>query len=96
MGNDKMKDAINEFKELKINNQRINIIESLKEDVAVYYDLCKKFNLDESIKINNSSDENEIKKMSEEKFNILVFSYICEIEELSGTLLNFLADEIDN
>lgn len=91
-----LNNLITSFTELPSEDKPIEVINTLKENIALLQDLCIKFDINNNILVNREMVDINKEYVTNDDYYEAIFAYIKSLENINGTLLNGLSNLIDN
>ena len=82
------------FVELPSEEKPFEIINTIKENIAVLQDLCIKFEIDNNILVNREMVDINKEYATNDDYYEAIYAYIKSFENINGSLLNGLSNII--
>lgn len=91
-----IEELVSKFVLLPSEEKPKEIITTLKEDIAVLHDLCKKFEVNIDFIANREMIDISKSNVSNDDYYEAIFAYIKSFENINGILLLVLSEIIEN
>lgn len=96
MNDNELNKLISSFVELPTEEKPKEIIEILKENIAMVNDLCHKFGVQTEIVLNREMVDVQTDNVTIDDYYEAIFAYIKSLQDANGKLLLILSSVIDS